>query len=86
MRKLIEADAFIKRFRNGNADTKAQKLMNSTVRRMIREQPVAYDVDKVVRQLEAYSNTDEAERLGTIPVVELADAIKIVNGGGIDAD
>lgn len=72
-------------FRNGNADTKAEKLMNSTIRRMIREQPVAYDVDKVVRQLEAYSNVDEAERLGTIPVVELADAIKVVKGGGVDA-
>ena len=47
-------------------------------------QPTAYDVDKVVEQLEAYSNADEAERLGTMPVVELADAIKIVKGGGVE--
>ena len=47
-------------------------------------QPTAYDADKVVRQLEAYSNADEAERLGTMPVVELADAIKIVKGGGVE--
>ena len=60
--------------------------MNSTVRRMIREQPVAYDVDKVVEQLETYSNADEEERLGTMPVVELADAIKIVKGGGVDGN
>lgn len=53
---------------------------------MIREQPVAYDVDKVVEQLEVYSNADEAERLGTMPVVELADAIKIVKDGGIDGN
>lgn len=39
----------------------------------------------VVEQLEAYSNADEAERLGTMPVVELADAIKIVKGGGVNA-
>ena len=65
---------------------RVNELMNSTIRRMIREQPVAYDVDKVVRQLEAYSNADEAERLGTMPVVELADAIKIVKGGGADGD
>lgn len=84
MKRLIDADAFIKRFHNGNSDTKAQKLMNSTVRRMIREQPTAYDVDKVVEQLEAYSNADEAERLGTMTVVELADAIKIVKGGGVE--
>lgn len=46
--------------------------------------PTAYDADKVVEQLETYSNADEAEQLGTIPVVELADAIEIVKGGGID--
>lgn len=50
--RLIDADAFIKRFHDGKSDTKAQKLMNSTVRRMIREQPTAYDPDKVVQQLE----------------------------------
>lgn len=48
----------------------------------IDEQSTAYDVDKVVEKLEAYSNADEAERLGTMPVVELTDAIKIVKGGG----
>ena len=48
-------------------------------------QPTAYEPDKVVEQLEAYSNEEEAERLGTIPVVELADAIEIVKGGGVDA-
>lgn len=46
-------------------------------------QPPAYDVDEVVERLETYSNKDEAERLGTIPVVELEDAFKIVKGGGI---
>lgn len=49
----------------------------------IDEQPTAYDPDKVVKQLEAYSNADEAERLGTMPVVELTDAITIVKGGGV---
>ena len=50
----------------------------------LRDYPTAYDPDKVVEQLEAYSNADEAERLGTMPVVELADAIKIVKGGGVE--
>lgn len=49
-------------------------------------QPTAYDPDKVVEQLEDYSNINEAERLGTIPVIELDDAIEIVKGGGVDAD
>ena len=55
------------------------------VKDVINNMPTAYEADKVVRQLEAYSNADEAERLGTMPVVELADAIKIVKGGGVDA-
>lgn len=50
---------------------------------MIVNQPTAYDVDEVVEQLEIYSDKDEAEQLGTIPVVELKDAFKIVKGGGI---
>ena len=54
------------------------------VKDVINNMPTAYDVDKVVEQLEAYSNADEAERLGTMPVVEITDAIKIVKGGGVD--
>lgn len=52
----------------------------------VKSVPTAYDTDKVVRQLEAYSNADEAERLGTMPVVELTDAITIVKGGGADGN
>ena len=55
-----------------------------SVKDVINNMPTAYDVDKVVEQLEAYSNADEAERLGTMPVVELTDAITIVKGGGVD--
>ena len=51
----------------------------------LRDYTTAYDVDKVEEQLEAYSNADEAERLGTMPVVELTDAITIVKSGGADA-
>lgn len=39
-------------------------------------------MDRIVAQLEAYSDADEAEQLGTIPIVGLADAIKIVKAGG----
>ena len=46
--------------------------------------PTAYDIEKVIEQLEAYSNADEAELAGTIPVIELEDAIKIVKAGGVD--
>lgn len=51
---------------------------------LIGKQPIAYDVGKVVEQLEEYSNADETQQLGTIPVVELTDAIEVVKAGGID--
>lgn len=78
--KLIDADALKK-------DLKSVTLSNGTlvntnaVLYLLEEYPTAYDVDKVVEHLEAYSNADEAEILGTIPVVELTDAITIVKGG-----
>lgn len=81
--RLIDADALKK-------DLKSVTLSNGTlvntnaVLYLLEEYPTAYDVDKVVEQLEAYSNADEAERLGTMPVVELVDTIKIVKGGGVD--
>ena len=46
------------------------------VKDVINNMPTAYDPDKVVEQLEDYSNADEAERLGTIPVIELEDIMK----------
>ena len=85
MGRLIDADALKSliagmAISNNYPANKANALCE-----LIDAQPTAYDVDKVVRQLEAYSNADEAERLGTMPVVELVETIKIVKGGGADA-
>ena len=82
---LIDADA-LKEYcmRASKSDDDFRRVSLATLASEIDAQPTAYDVDKVVEQLEAYSNADEAERLGTMPVVELADAIKIVEGGGVD--
>lgn len=56
------------------------------VKDVINNMPTAYDPDKVLNQLEDYSNVNEAEMLGTIPVIELDDAIEIVKGGGVDGN
>lgn len=61
------------------------KDLLKAVQNVIDTEPTAYDPDKVLKQLEDYSNVNEAERLGTIPVIELDDAIEIVKGGGVDA-
>ena len=78
MRKLIDANNLQFNGRNYN------KSQMKALLDFIDSQPTAYDPDKVVEQLEDYSNVNEAERLGTIPVIELDDAIEIVKGGGVD--
>ena len=76
--RLIDADKFKGKVIASHTGSGVIKLI------AIDEVPTAYDPDKVVERLEKYSNTDEAEQLGTIPVVELADAIAIVKGGGAE--
>ncbi len=48
---------------------------------MIYRQPVAYDVDKVVEQLEEFR--DEMKMFGCDGL--LSDLIEVVKGGGVDA-
>lgn len=87
MGRLIDADALKEYCMNASkSDDDFRRVSLATLASVIDAQPTAYDPDKVVEQLEAYSNEEEAERLGTIPVVELADAIEIVKGGGVDGD
>lgn len=85
MGRLIDADALKSLIAGMAISNNYHANKANALCELIDAQPTAYDVDKVVRQLEAYSNADEAERLGTMPVVELVDTIKIVKGGGADA-
>lgn len=84
--RLIDVDA-LKEYcmRASKSDDDFRRVSLATLASVIDAQPTAYDADKVVEKLEAYSNADEAERLGTMPVVELTDAITIVKGGGVNA-
>ena len=77
MEKLIAASAF-------KRQVAGMTIANSysVNKELIDAQPIAFDLDKVVEQLEDYSDADEAE--GTIPVIELTKAIEIVKGGGVD--
>lgn len=83
--RLIDADELISIF-EWNKWREEDKLVSiNSLIKLVKARPTAYDVDKVVEKLEEYSNADEAERHGTIPVIELDDAIEIVKGGGVDA-
>lgn len=76
MGRLIDADAFERSVMCSDAEDMQDVIY------ALRDYPTAYDPDKVVEQLEDYSDADEAE--GTIPVIELTKAIEIVKGGGVD--
>lgn len=52
MSRLIDADEFIKKFSYAKANTEEENTMCATVRRMIKEQPTAFDVEKVIEELE----------------------------------
>lgn len=91
--RLIDADAFIKKFKYSEADTEDERIMCATARRMIREQPTAYDLDNVVEQLleksfvaatskEFYEDPQNGEYVAE--VIEIKDAIEIVKAGGMD--
>nr|DAU54699.1 MAG TPA: hypothetical protein [Caudoviricetes sp.] len=83
MMRLIDADKVLGVLRELDTRSFSGTMHIKNVMYLINEQPTAYDVDEVMEQLEIYSNKDEAEQLGTIPVVELEDVFKIVKGGGI---
>lgn len=74
--RLIDADKYGGKVIASRCCSGVNKLVS------IDDVPTAYDVDKVVEQLEEYSDADEAEQSGTVPVVGLVDAIKIVKAGG----
>lgn len=80
--RLIDADELKSKIKKSNCNF--EYLWKRVVLDVIDNCKTVYDVDEVVERLETYSNKDEAERLGTIPIVELEDAFKIVKGGGID--
>ena len=76
--RLIDADALKK-------DLKSVTLSNGTlvntnaVLYLIEEYPTAYDVDKVVAQLEEYREEMEQFKCGGM----LSDMIEVVKAGGV---
>ena len=84
MSRLIDADKLIKAMYD-RYDEKVNIVPNNLaegfmqVDKLIKEQPTAFDVDKVVEQLEERSILAEKK-----VVVCLDDAIEIVKAGGID--
>lgn len=75
MSRLIDADTFIE-YVNRRYD-----LCSDELRMMIEEQPTAYDVEKVVAELEAASDVDDID---DVVCIRENKAIEIVKRGGVE--
>lgn len=84
--RLIDADA-LKEYcmRAGKSDDDFRRVSLATLASVIDAQPIAYDVDKVVKQL-----NDKFRVVRTDEDLEwnraMDDAITIVKGGGVDVN
>ena len=75
--RLIDEEVLMKDIQN----TITEKSSTIDWMNMIYRQPTAYDVDKVVEQLEEFR--DEMKMFGCDGL--LSDLIEVVKGGGVDA-
>ena len=95
--RLIDADALLEQYNlkdatkygNKNAEQQAHSystLMLYEIANMIEDAPTAYDVDKVVEQLEELKTINVDISFGTIIRTLRKDVVlEIVKGGGVDA-
>ena len=87
--KLIGADALKEYCMNASkSDDDFRRVSLATLASVIDVQPTAYDVDKVVAQLEDYSN-EETHYYKNTPYEKcieecIGKAIQIVKGGGVN--
>lgn len=85
--RLIDADELIKQFHYGGiADTEEDKAWTATVRRTIKAQPTAYDIDKIVKQLEGEATLSDVDGIGKCYAIDLQTAVIIVTKGGVTDD
>ena len=89
--KLIDLDALCEEIENGKDKPKIYDGAGEAdwINSCMEKAPVAYDLDKVVEQLERVSVeeplTDNGVKVGTVKVLPLKIALEIVKGGGVDA-
>ncbi len=95
MPRLIDADVLLQKI-NGQENKGADKLMSEWYTEMVKRQPTAYEVDKVVKQLETELKTadDEKERCARENPFQfdtakgyangVSAALEIVKSGGIE--
>ena len=85
MGRLIDADKLLEETRRDRDYARKNGFLDMYYERQvlidrIKEQPTAYDVDKVVEQLEKYRENFESR--GILPLVNMDYAVKVVRNCG----
>ena len=92
MGRLIDADKLLEETRKDRDYAEKNGFLDMYYERQtlidrIKLQPTAYDVEKVVEQLESLSNAEaDYYYASSNDVIDRDDAIEIVKGGGVDVD
>ena len=84
---LISRKALLDRFRYGDKESESDKAWICAVRRMIKEQPTAFNKEKVIEELQKHSHNyypSIDHYCLSRKAVDLKDAIEIVEKGGIE--
>ena len=84
---LISRKALLDRFKYREKDSEYDKSWITTVRRIIKEQPTAFDKEKVIEEFRKHSHNfypSIDHYCLSQKAVNLNDAIKIVEKGGIE--
>lgn len=87
MGRLIDADALLKHFEMIQEQENAIGLDFVAITDEIKEQPTAYDPDKIVEQLEKEKNPiyrEDESIMSDRQNIKIDKAIEIVKGGGVD--
>ena len=91
MGRLIDADKLLEETKRDRDYARKNGFLDMYYERQvlidrIESQPTAYNVDKVVEQLESLRNAEaDYYYAGSNDVIDREDAIEIVKGGGVDA-
>lgn len=87
MSRLIDADELIKYIKTWEIGTSISSDQKEFID-CVNEQPTAFDVNKVVKQLDKASDYYEFDEQGKehVQMINLTEAIEIVKGGGVDGN
>lgn len=83
--RLIDSDKLVKRFKELKGSDSLANMFITDVIIQVKKQPTAYDLDKVVKDLEEYAHSDICGSCRSCRLVDDTDDICCENCGALGA-